>query len=167
VRKWASLCRQSVVRIGVWMAELPRVLRCRRRLVCPHRELGPTLQRSCQEPAQAAVTMKSSAAEKIAVFCSVFRGREDVFPRRWDNSKTGKSGYSPAHATTSGFRASAVSQRSSVAKPYANDLRRRAYSARGRSVTRGAHGAKGPSRLAGGAPAGLCPIAKHERAMHA
>jgi hypothetical protein len=40
--------------------------------------------------------MKSSAAEKIAVFRSVFRGREDVFPRRWDNAKTGKSGYSPA-----------------------------------------------------------------------
>jgi hypothetical protein len=53
-------------------------------------------ERSCQEPPQAAVTMKSSAAEKIAVFRSVFRGREDVFPRRWDNSKTGKSGYSPA-----------------------------------------------------------------------
>ena len=53
-------------------------------------------ERSCQEPAQAAVTMKSSAAEKIAVFRSVFRGREDVFPRRWDNAKTGKSGYSPA-----------------------------------------------------------------------
>ena len=53
-------------------------------------------ERSCQEPAQAAVTMKSSAAEKIAVFRSVFRGREDVSPRRWDNAKTGKSGYSPA-----------------------------------------------------------------------
>ena len=53
-------------------------------------------ERSCQEPAQAAVTMKSSAAEKIAVFRGVFRGREDVFPRRWDNPQTGKSGYSPA-----------------------------------------------------------------------
>jgi hypothetical protein len=55
-----------------------------------------TQERSCQEPAQVAVTMKSSVAEKIAVFRSVFRGREDVFPRRWDNPKTGKSGYSPA-----------------------------------------------------------------------
>src|SRR5580692_8656956 len=55
-----------------------------------------TPERSCQEPAQVAVTMKSSVAEKIAVFRSVFRGREDVFPRRWDNPKTGKSGYSPA-----------------------------------------------------------------------
>ena len=36
-----------------------------------------------------------SNAQKIALFRSLFRGREDVFPRRWDNPKTGKSGYSP------------------------------------------------------------------------
>lgn len=27
---------------------------------------------------------------------NLFRGRMDVFPKRWDNLKTGKSGYSPA-----------------------------------------------------------------------
>jgi hypothetical protein len=32
---------------------------------------------------------------KIKLFKSLFRGREDVFPRRWQNPKTGKSGYSP------------------------------------------------------------------------
>jgi superfamily II DNA or RNA helicase len=37
-------------------------------------------------------------AEKIALFRSLFRGREDVFARRWDNPKTDKSGYSPACA---------------------------------------------------------------------
>ncbi len=41
------------------------------------------------------VTMNSSTAAKIALFRSLFRGRQDVFPQRWDNSKTGKSGYSP------------------------------------------------------------------------
>lgn len=41
------------------------------------------------------VTMAASTAAKIALFRSLFRGREDVFPRRWDNAKTGKSGYSP------------------------------------------------------------------------
>ncbi len=41
------------------------------------------------------VTMNSPTAAKIALFRSLFRGREDVFPQRWDNSKTGKSGYSP------------------------------------------------------------------------
>ncbi|MBS0641699.1 MAG: restriction endonuclease subunit R, partial [Proteobacteria bacterium] len=44
----------------------------------------------------ASVTSESSAASKIALFRSLFRGREDIFPRRWENSKTGKSGYAPA-----------------------------------------------------------------------
>ena len=39
--------------------------------------------------------MTSSTNDKIALFRSLFRGREEVFPRRWDNPKTGKSGYSP------------------------------------------------------------------------
>jgi len=33
--------------------------------------------------------------DKIELFMSLFRGREDVFPKRWDNPRTGKSGYSP------------------------------------------------------------------------
>ena len=36
-----------------------------------------------------------SPKEKIALFRSLFRGREDVFARRWQSAKTGKSGYSP------------------------------------------------------------------------
>ncbi len=39
--------------------------------------------------------MTSSAAEKITLFRSLFRGRDDVFPRRWENPKTGKAGYAP------------------------------------------------------------------------
>ena len=41
------------------------------------------------------VTMESPTADKIALFRSLFRGRQDVLPRRWQNTKTGKSGYSP------------------------------------------------------------------------
>lgn len=33
--------------------------------------------------------------EKIRLFRSLFRGRDDVYPARWDNKKTGRSGYSP------------------------------------------------------------------------
>jgi superfamily II DNA or RNA helicase len=43
----------------------------------------------------APVTMGSSTADKVTLFRSLFRGRTDVFPHRWDNPKTGKSGYSP------------------------------------------------------------------------
>lgn len=42
-----------------------------------------------------AVGAASDAAAKIKLFRSLFRGREDLFPRRWQNAKTGKSGYSP------------------------------------------------------------------------
>ncbi|MGH7948034.1 MAG: TOTE conflict system archaeo-eukaryotic primase domain-containing protein, partial [Candidatus Binataceae bacterium] len=39
----------------------------------------------------------SPTSEKIALFRSLFRGREDIYPLRWE-SKTGRSGYSPACA---------------------------------------------------------------------
>ncbi len=46
----------------------------------------------------APVTNASSPIAKVTLFGSLFRGREDVFPRRWDNIKTGKTGYAPACA---------------------------------------------------------------------
>jgi hypothetical protein len=55
-----------------------------------------------QQPSAAAspevltrVHQQSPESEKIALFRSLFRGREDVFPHRWHNAKIGKSGYSP------------------------------------------------------------------------
>ena len=35
-------------------------------------------------------------AEKVKLFRSLFRGREDVFPTRFVSKKTGKPGYAPA-----------------------------------------------------------------------
>ena len=46
---------------------------------------SPVLQRPVATP-----------AEKIQLFLALFRCREDVFPRRWENLKTGKQGYSLA-----------------------------------------------------------------------
>ena len=43
----------------------------------------------------AAVTRHSSSDAKIALFRSLFCGREDVFARRWYSKTTGKSGYQP------------------------------------------------------------------------
>jgi hypothetical protein len=45
-------------------------------------------------PSSAATSF--SNAEKVALFRSLFRGRDDIFPQRWENSKSGKAGYSPA-----------------------------------------------------------------------
>ncbi len=39
-----------------------------------------------------------TSAEKVALFRSVFRGREDVYPKLWTNARTGRKGYAPACA---------------------------------------------------------------------
>lgn len=44
------------------------------------------------------INKSSSSADKIALFRSLFRGRDDVYPQRFESSKTGKSGYRPACA---------------------------------------------------------------------
>ena len=42
------------------------------------------------------VNNHSSIQDKIKLYRSLFRGREDVYPRRFESIKTGKSGYQPA-----------------------------------------------------------------------
>lgn len=49
----------------------------------------PALQRT-------GVNQHSPAEAKIALFRSLFRGREDVYPHRFESRKTGRAGYSPA-----------------------------------------------------------------------
>jgi superfamily II DNA or RNA helicase/very-short-patch-repair endonuclease len=44
------------------------------------------------------VMRNSSPETKIALFRSLFRGREDVYPRRFESRKTGRTGYQPACA---------------------------------------------------------------------
>jgi hypothetical protein len=42
-----------------------------------------------------ALDRTSPSQAKIAVFRSLFRGRDDIYPRRFESRKTGKSGYAP------------------------------------------------------------------------
>lgn len=42
------------------------------------------------------ITKDSSSDEKIALFRSLFKGREDVYALRWESRKSGKSGFQPA-----------------------------------------------------------------------
>lgn len=44
------------------------------------------------------VHRRSSPEAKVALFRALFRGREDVYPRRFESRKTGRSGYQPACA---------------------------------------------------------------------
>lgn len=42
------------------------------------------------------VTQKSTPSEKITLFRSYFRGRDDLYPKRFESKKTGKIGYVPS-----------------------------------------------------------------------
>ena len=44
------------------------------------------------------VTNRSPTNDKIALFRSLFGGREDVYPRRWESAAKGKAGYAPVCA---------------------------------------------------------------------
>jgi hypothetical protein len=44
------------------------------------------------------VDHQSSPEAKVTLFRSLFRGREDVYARRFESRRTGKSGYAPACA---------------------------------------------------------------------
>ena len=39
-----------------------------------------------------------TASEKVALFRTLFRGRDDIYPKLWENARTGKKGYAPACA---------------------------------------------------------------------
>lgn len=45
-----------------------------------------------------AIDRLAPASAKIALFRSLFRGRNDVYPRRFESRTTGRSGYAPACA---------------------------------------------------------------------
>jgi len=52
----------------------------------------PTLR----QKSEGKITRLSPQDEKIALFRFLFRGRQDVFPKRFESKTTGKSGYQPA-----------------------------------------------------------------------
>ncbi len=53
-------------------------------------EAGSSALRSSQQSRIAGATL--SAMERVRLFRELFRGREDVFPRRFESIKTGRSG---------------------------------------------------------------------------
>ncbi|MCZ7665591.1 MAG: DEAD/DEAH box helicase family protein [Thermoleophilia bacterium] len=50
------------------------------------------------EDSRARVTRASPASDKIVLFRKLFHGREDVWARRWESRRSGRSGYQPACA---------------------------------------------------------------------
>ncbi len=66
-----------------------------RSLLADHGIASEAAAKQTQRPAEPSLNRpKLSTAEKIALFRSLFRGREDVFAQRWE-SPDGRYGYSP------------------------------------------------------------------------
>ena len=63
-----------------------------KRFVCPE---NLWLENVPQAEQTAPVCTHSSTQEKIECFLSVFRGREELYARRYHSTKSGKSGYTP------------------------------------------------------------------------
>jgi hypothetical protein len=61
-------------------------------------ELTAAIKVIPSEKAGDRVDRNSTIESKIALFRRLFRGRSDIFPLRWENRKTGRSGYAPACA---------------------------------------------------------------------
>lgn len=62
-------------------------------LVVAGRPPGPQFNRTTGLPSPTLTPDK-----KVELFLRLFRGRSDVYPRLWENRKTGKKGYAPACA---------------------------------------------------------------------
>ena len=67
-----------------------------RRLEAELETLGGPLPGTRDVSAGSDNSVVATAAEKIALFRSLFRGRDDVFPVLWTNARTGRTGYAPA-----------------------------------------------------------------------
>ena len=62
---------------------------------------SPTLFGGQPQPlatTNAAVDRSSAPAAKVALFRTLFAGRDDVYAQRWENQRTGKGGWGPAVA---------------------------------------------------------------------
>ena len=55
----------------------------------------PLHQELCESPGSGD-SAPATGAEKVALFRSLFRGRDDVFPLLWTSGRTGRTGYAPA-----------------------------------------------------------------------
>ena len=85
--------RREVERLRAENARLSRLLELRGQDTAPSPE-----QLSAPVAAPGLVTMASPVADKLALFADRFRARADVYAVRWESTRTGTSGWSPAVA---------------------------------------------------------------------
>ena len=79
-----------------WIAERQQLLERIKELEAENAELRKRLGEDVVPIKQEPAAMQTlSLQEKVGLFRSLFRGREDVFARRWFSKATGKAGYQP------------------------------------------------------------------------
>ena len=86
LKKDQRRAEETLVRLRAELAETERALA---------KECRPTTIREARTEHAA---LPTSPSDKIALFRSLFRGREDVYPKLWESKKTGRKGYTPACA---------------------------------------------------------------------
>ena len=94
---WEAKCRALQRRVEELEAEI-KILRSKLGTTEVAVPVAPAREDSTQQVPAATVHMRSSTDDKIRLFRSLFRGREDVFARRWYSTKKEKGGYSPVCA---------------------------------------------------------------------
>ena len=86
----------SSQRYQEFIAERTRLLERIRELETENAELRKRLGEPVTPMPPASSAMQNlSLQEKIDLFCSLFKGRDDVFARRWYSKTSGKAGYQP------------------------------------------------------------------------
>jgi hypothetical protein len=84
--------RDEVARLRAENARLLRLLELTPKEARPP---GP-VQTGVFDTAPGPVHAGSSAAAKVAFFAALFAGRPDVYAVRWENARSGRSGWTPA-----------------------------------------------------------------------
>ena len=85
--------RRELERLREENQRLSRLLELRGQETIPAPE-----QPAAAPPSGELVTMASPVADKLALFTDLFHARTDVYALRWENTRTGASGWSPAVA---------------------------------------------------------------------
>lgn len=62
----------------------------------PAQSWAVTVELPLEDTSRPTLGKASAVQDKIALFRSLFRGREDVYAVRWENERSGKKGYKPA-----------------------------------------------------------------------
>ena len=99
-----DIVRQKIVEVEQQMARLQKqqeeaetILRSlKERLAPDDSETTYTSTHPAESSVSTSTATNLTPEEKITLFLSLFQGREDVYPKLWQNQKTGKKGYSPA-----------------------------------------------------------------------